>query len=410
MAYSDKLVSLSPDHLHTFNNALTDTGAVGTHVWTNGGTAFSTVLTSRDSTHSLTTNGTGDTLTGTSLLTVGGNPSKQVSFWYKCSAIQGPPTLIYSEGGATAGAALLLWAGNNVMLQVWDNAGAILKQIYCDKPLSVNRNYHLSFKYEDSTLGDFVEFLIDGVVQSSSNNNVGIGQAITAYSGVPFMGKMTAGTIPVGDGQVLLVAPVSGYVSNWCSWTNPPSESDFYNTVFGAGAIPEYTITSGTESNMQAQIDALTATVCGDFPLSILVEEVAGGGDLNLSANNITFSASSSSHVRYDGAGTLYWTNAGGSDASIKTGNVSFLNPYTLTLTNVKTDTEIRVFEAGTTNEVAGQETVTTGTFSAVISVPLVDVRIVSLNYKITSFKSLSINKNVSIKLEQFYDNNYRND
>ena len=418
MSYSGDIQNfLSPALLYTFNNTLVD-AVSGSSLWGAGSSDFATTLISRDTTHSLRTNATSE---NPALTTVDpwtqGNPKKFWCMWYRVSAIQGPPVCVYREGGSSAGFALILWAGNNIMLQVWDNSGSDLKQVYCDAQLQNNRNYHLAVSIEDDTGGDFVKFYIDGKEQTSSFPTGGLGVTLTKWTGNPEIGNTASGDIPVGDGVVLLVATVTGNYSHMGYWAETsgatgsvPAYDDWYEHAFSRGAISEYTITSDTEANMQTALDALSGTVCGDYPLSILVEEVSGGGDLDLTADNITFDPKSSLHVRYDTTGgTLTWTNDNGSDASIGTSGVTFINNFNLTFTNVKNPTEIRVFEAGTTTELAGEEDITGGTFSKTIGASSIDVRIVSLDYKILQYNNLSMTSDLSISLEQFYDRNYSN-
>jgi hypothetical protein len=404
MAYVDDILTLSPDRVFTFNNVSTDTTATDTYT----STEFDAAPICRDSTHCLRTNGTSDNPTGVAFDGLQDASERMVALWFRCTAIQGPPTLIYREGGGTAGASLILWAGNNVMLQVWDDVNAHMVQIYCDKPLEINRDYHLAYSFKDTTKTTEVKFYIDGVEQSDSNVDKTLLTAMTPYTGTPEFGYTVAGDIPVGNGEVLLVAPVTGrysHLSEW--WGTTPSYSDFYDKVFSRGAIPQYTITSDTEANMQSQLDAIATT--GDYPLGILIEEVSGGGDLNLTSTTV-FGDSTSCHIRYEGTGTLNFTNGAGSNAVTYGGNVNILNPYTLTLNNLQMNTEVRVFEAGTTNEIAGEENVTTGIFTTTVAIPSIDVRIISLDYKITSFTNLAMTSDINIAVEQFEDRNYRND
>lgn len=85
----------------------------------------------------------------------------------------------------------------------------------------------------------------------------------------------------------------------------------------------------------------------------------------------------------------------------------------TLYLTGLKNPTEVRIFEAGTTTEVAGQENVTSGTFSWVFDpaeTPSVDISVLALNYqniRLTSFALSSAD--VTIPIQQQVDRQYAN-
>lgn len=87
------------------------------------------------------------------------------------------------------------------------------------------------------------------------------------------------------------------------------------------------------------------------------------------------------------------------------------INP-TLTLTGLKNPTEVRIFTAGTTVELTGQENVTSGTFSWNYDpdfVTTVDISILSLGYQNTRLLSIPTTGNVSIPVQQQIDRQYQN-
>jgi len=169
--------------------------------------------------------------------------------------------------------------------------------------------------------------------------------------------------------------------------------------LFEKGATPTTIITN------QAGLDALADTVRANSALCIRVNVA---GDISLTADNVTFNELASIHVEYNGTGTLTWTNENGSNATIGStpggGTIVFKNPYTLTLTGLENNTEVRVYDAGTVTEVAGQENVTTGTFAATIGVASIDIRIISISYKRVDFDALTTSTDTTIAIEQFYD------
>lgn len=238
------------------------------------------------------------------------------------------------------------------MLQAKDINANDNIQIFSDIALTDNRPYHFFVRYSGSGFNNEIEFYLDGVKQTSSRNGVIPGAAsMTAHSsGHTFGENGTASTeVPVGSETVLVKAPVNGFWSEWWTWEGSDADAitqtQIDNDLLGAGAIPEVTITAGTEVAMQAQLDTYIGTTRGDEPLCFLVEEVTGGGDLNLTADNITFNTRASIHVRYEGTGTLNWTNENGSDASRINGNVNIINPATATFTNLITGGEFRLYE-----------------------------------------------------------------
>jgi len=85
----------------------------------------------------------------------------------------------------------------------------------------------------------------------------------------------------------------------------------------------------------------------------------------------------------------------------------------TLSLTGLKNPTEIRIFDAGTTTQITGQEDVTSGTFSWVYDpelYPLVDISILALGYQNTRLTNIALGfTDVTIPVQQQLDRQYRN-
>lgn len=85
----------------------------------------------------------------------------------------------------------------------------------------------------------------------------------------------------------------------------------------------------------------------------------------------------------------------------------------TLSITGLKNPSEVRIFDAGTTTEIAGQENVTSGTFQWVFDpaeYPTVDIAILALNYqniRLTNF-ALSM-ADITIPVQQQTDRQYQN-
>ena len=80
----------------------------------------------------------------------------------------------------------------------------------------------------------------------------------------------------------------------------------------------------------------------------------------------------------------------------------------TLTLTGLQTNSEVRVFNAGTTTEIAGIENSGTS-FSADIPAPSVDIVIHSLGYVYQKIEGADTSSNLTLPIQQRVDRNYRN-
>lgn len=86
----------------------------------------------------------------------------------------------------------------------------------------------------------------------------------------------------------------------------------------------------------------------------------------------------------------------------------------TLTLTGLQNPSEVRIFDAGTTTQLAGEEDITDGTFSwnyDVDAVTAVDIAILSLGYQNTRLLNytLSTSSDVSLPIQQVIDRQYSN-
>ena len=90
---------------------------------------------------------------------------------------------------------------------------------------------------------------------------------------------------------------------------------------------------------------------------------------------------------------------------------VTFALSNSLTLTGLKTTppTEVRVYQAGTTTELAGEEDNTTGTFNASISVSSVDIVVFNLKYIAIRLTNVDTTSDRTIPIQQQEDRQYEN-
>lgn len=91
---------------------------------------------------------------------------------------------------------------------------------------------------------------------------------------------------------------------------------------------------------------------------------------------------------------------------------VNLVSSNTLTLTGLKNPTEVRVFNAGTTTEITGQEAVTTGTYTTGIdsaTYPSVDIAVLSLGYQNLRILGVSMTTDQNIPVAQVIDRQYSN-
>jgi hypothetical protein len=85
----------------------------------------------------------------------------------------------------------------------------------------------------------------------------------------------------------------------------------------------------------------------------------------------------------------------------------------TLTITGLQNPSEVRIFDAGTTTEIAGEESITDGEFSWVFDptvYPMVDIAVLSLGYQNIRFTDFALSlADVSIPVQQQLDRQYWN-
>ncbi len=406
MAYSDDIDALGPAHAWGLDGVTTEriAGATGTNV---GGSLTATGIC-EDVTNALETDNKNDyfLMPDSNFINLVAQDRWALSGWFMPTAIQNPPKRIIGVGLSTTMQIILGW-GNSLMFETAATWSPL--QVFGDVDLEANRAYHLCMVLEGNGYGNVFRCYLDGVRQTNTEpspaqpNAASIGTMGTGLR----IGNVDADQKQVGGVDITVLAPINGRYNEWNVFSGANAvltDTEIREELFEKGALPDVTITN------QSGLDALADTVRPNEPLCIRVDVA---GSIDLTADNVTFNPLASIHVQYTGTGTCNWTNSNGSNASIGStpngGTLNFLNPSQLTLTSLQNPTEIRVYEAGTQTEIAGQESVTTGTFSATVSAAFVDIQIVSLDYKITRFDNLDMSSDVSIDVVQFLDRTYEN-
>ena len=125
-----------------------------------------------------------------------------------------------------------------------------------------------------------------------------------------------------------------------------------------------------------------------------------------ISGNTITIKAST-----YTGdmvtTGTITLAN-GATFIGTRTDTNGTVTVTTLNLTGLQSNSEVRVFNAGTTTELAGVENSGT-TFTANISASSVDIVVHSLGYEYQKIEGADTSSNLTLPIQQRVDRNYRN-
>ncbi len=333
--------------------------------------------------------------------------------WIRLQTIQKGLACIYEEGGGVNNIAFFSGLGNVLIAQQADT-GDDNVQAFSDFKLTEDRDYHILFRFSYTDVTKEFRLYIDGEKQAVTSGNPLTATDLDGHSGdISFGGP--GGNLEVAGTDVLFQSVEDCLYSNWYTWDESVSDADILD-LFRRGAVPTVTIASDTEANMQIALDALTGIERPDAPLAIRVEEVSGGGSLALDADDIVFNDRCTIFVEWRGSGTLTWKNLNGSNlVSEKVytsggGSVDIVNPAILTLNGLENDTEVRVYEAGTTTEVAGQESVTTGTFSTSVEVNSVDIVIHSLDFLYQKLEGVDTSSgDVTLPIQQRTDRQFLN-
>ena len=402
MAYIDDITALSPQHVWEFNASYTD--SVGTANGTNSSMTNAAAICEGAS-NSVESNNTADRIKiPTQTVIDGAATSKAIGGWIRVNSIQLPPKSIYREGATGNQYNIIMWAGNKLMLDIV--SGSDVFQAFSNNVLKPNRIYHVFTRFNALTFALY----IDGVKQSITVPTTGIPTAanIPARTAAEFADP--SGSTEAGNATVLLNAPTNCRYNYWASFfgasASALTDSQIRTELFEKGAL------ASVEVNNQADLDALANTVRPDEPLNIRIAD--NGGDLTLTADNITHDPLASIHIQWMGAGVLTYINTNGSNASIIStpngGTINIINPSILSVSPLVIDSEVRVYESGTINEVAGVES-SGRAFSASIQSATVDVVIHKENYVYIRVDGIDMTQgDVALPVNQQFDRNYNGD
>ena len=147
--------------------------------------------------------------------------------------------------------------------------------------------------------------------------------------------------------------------------------------------------------------------IAGDSVTDFTGLTVEGALDFD-TPGTYTLNACVVNEVTNSSGGTVTIQN-NGSVITTNTGpNINIVAPpASLTLTGLQPDTEVRVYEAGTSNEVAGVENSGT-TFSASITIPSVDIVVFNVEYLPVYLDAVDTTNNVALPIQQIFDRNYK--
>ncbi len=279
---------------------------------------------------------------------------------------------------------------------------------------------------------------VDAVITKANNNPSGVNtKTATDFSGIIIAGSNTVANFAGCLFLSLDLTDKCFFDSG--SATNAPSVSlisstfiDWGTTTVQTGTTIEgcswknsgsLTLNGGTVSDSTFQdsdpvIGSLTdiqdCTFIANGATTYAIETSATGS-VSLTGNTFTGYGSSGSATA-----AIHFTATSGSITVAVSGGaiptytsegvtVTMTLSTTLVLTGLKTNSEVRVYNQGTTTEVAGTEDVTSGTFTTGISVSSVDIVIHALGYLNQRLINVDTSTNRTIPIQQTIDRQYEN-
>jgi hypothetical protein len=192
------------------------------------------------------------------------------------------------------------------------------------------------------------------------------------------------------------------------------SSSVFWNTQSDVlGRLDGSSFTMGSSGSHAIEFGSKTPSTISFSNITFTSYQGTGG-------SNLVANTGPTGSAVYNNSGKLITINvSGGTLPSVRNGSgatTSIVSTVSISVTGLKDNTEVRVYETGTTTEVAGAETATDGTtddrsftFSATPS-SVVDIVILSLAYENERINGYIVpSSNASIPIQQRIDRNYLN-
>lgn len=377
LIYTDAVKALNPDHLWELNNDYLDSGITGPSLAMTSGVVgthgFVTTPICENNTHSLLFDSIDDrreiTDSPNMNITIS-SKERTVSSWIQLGGIQQAMSVLWKEGGGVQNLAYLVGIGNVLMAQLADVAVSRDNvQAISDFRLTPDRPYHIVLRYTHLETPKEMRLFIDGVEQSVTDGNPMTLGIFDSHSGDVTWGD-SDNSLETGGTDILYNGSNDCMYAHFASWSDNSDQTGALNknteirdVLFRRGAIPKYTISTGTPTTMQADLDSqLEDTEVEDWPLGIRVEDRTGSGNLTLTANGITFDPRTTEHLEWRGLGTLTWIVGTGSEIdetkifSPNNGSVTVQRPATLTIEGLINGSEVRIYDDNGTNGFFGTE------------------------------------------------------
>lgn len=417
-SYDDAINDLSPDHWWKLDNSYVD--EIQALNWTvaGGSPSFTANPLTRDRSQAWTVATVNDEAgpSNSNFMNQESETTRTMGGWIRITQIQDSLVMFYEEGGGINNLAFFMGIGGILIAQLADTSDDNV-HAYSDFPLEPNRNYHIAFRFDYTqpiAANRRFELLVDGVLQTSTFGNplTAAGGHLDAHSGDIEWGG-SGDNLEVFGTDINFPAATTTYFQDWATWTTFITDADIRTELFEQGVRGDIQITSGTQAAMQAQLDVYADTVQSNSDCTFRIESCTDGA-FALDFDNITFNSGTTLQILYLGTDTLTANNLNGSNleaskvSGLNGGTINIVTPSTLTVSGLQSNTEVRVFEAGTTTEVAGIES-TSGDWVTSLQTSSVDISILSLGFQNVRIKNVNTSTDAFVPVVQRIDRQYEN-
>lgn len=354
-----------------------------------------------------------------------------INMWVSCSDVS-TPTCAYEQGGGTNNRAINFGLARSITAQAADagqqfilNQSSFLAQ--------ENRKYMVTsgwqHRSQHSGSGNRGILYVNGVVQP------------VAPSGVDWFESSATATFPSHTGSIVIGNTgdtLKSYNESTQRYVPRAKDCNMFSLhndrlltaselreLFERTVIPEHII-SGTVSQQQSQLNALSGTEFKDVNCAIQIRQATDSTSYSLELDNIKFVKNDFTQdiaISYIGENTLTIVNKNGSNAEITStpfeldidgtstplvggGNIVIEYIYNITFSGLNPNSEVRLFD-DSNNEIAGIESSSTswttpvkGNFRAVVF---------HVEYDPIYFDDLFLTDNTTIPVQQIFSRNYKN-
>jgi len=418
--YSSIILANNPDHWWVLEEDYDDTGGWATtsnltSIQEGDGGAFVSESMSEGTTGCWQATNDRRACANTTAMNASTTTDRLMGGWIRLGEIFQGLTCIYEEGGSVNNIAFFVGMGNRLVAQLADTNDDNV-QAFSNMSLEPNRTYHILFRFSYTESNKQFQLYVDGVLQEVTSGNPLTSSDLDAHNAnISFGGP--GDNLEVAGTDVLFLTATDAKYSNWVTWSRAVLQPDIIK-LFKRGAVPDVTITTDIQANMQTGIDALASTSLSNTPLSIRVENYTGAGDLSLEADGVIFDPLTSIYLEWRGAGILNWTNLNGSNLIADkvytplSGTVNIINPASLTLLGVVSGSEVRMYTEGATGELFGIES-TNGEDNPTYQYQEtgnIDIVIHNIYYQYFRIDGYAITGgDVILPVSQIFDRNYTN-